>query len=76
MKMLDLITSFAILFSMNAHQFIWIHIPLTECHYGAWIQFQSPCFRVIRRKLCVPALLNSFYLSRFSVFIVQWYQSS
>ena len=35
MKMLDLITSFAILFSMNAHQFIWIHIPLTECHYGA-----------------------------------------
>jgi len=76
MKKLDLITSFAILYCMDAHHFIRIHIPLIECHYGAWIQFQRPCFRFIRRKHCVPSLLNSFYLSRFSVFSVQWYQSS
>jgi len=55
---------------MDAHQFILIRIPLIECHYGAWIQFQSPCFRFVRRKHCAPALWNSFYLSRFSVFSV------
>ena len=64
MRNCELVMSFVVLLAIAVHQFIWIHVPLIECHYKSCIQFQRPCFIFIHRKRCVPPLFNPFHLNR------------